>query len=182
MTMGWLVSTLLFLSGLGTPQDAPGLDPGLTSCTFSVRENVAAPTLVGPEDITSRVRVLTQPDSPVAFSRLDFNDAELVVAGEYYTFSKGYAIELVNLSDKTVRDTIVMVHVMTANGGSGGRVGRRMTIAPGRSARILRVSGHAQGTAPRDEVTLLVGIQSVEFDDCVYKPAMALPTKVYLGR
>jgi hypothetical protein len=178
MSMGWLVSTLLFLGGLGTPQDAPAL----SSCTFSVRENVTAPTLAGPEEITSRIRVLTQPDSPVAVSRLDFSDAELVVAGEYFTFGKGYTIELINLSDKIVRDTIVMVHVMTADGGAGGGVGRRMTIAPGRRARISRVSGHAQGTAPRDEVTLLVGIQSVEFDDCVYKPAMALPTKVFLGR
>lgn len=179
MTMGWLVSTLLFLGGLGTPQDAPAL----SSCTFSVGENVTAPTLVGPEEITSRIRVLTQPDSPVAVSRLDFSDAELVVAGEYFTFSKEYAIELVNLSDQPVRDTIVMVHVMTKDGGAGGGVGRRMTIAPGRRARISRVSsGLAQGTAPRDEVTLLVGIQSVEFDDCVYKPAMALPTKVFLGR
>jgi hypothetical protein len=176
--MGWFVSMVMLLGGFGLTQGPAEL----SSCTFSVREPAAAPRILGPEEITSRVRVLSQPDSPVAISLLDFGDSAFDVGGEYFTFRERYAIELVNNSDRVVRDTIVMVHVITADGNAGGGVGRRTAIAPGKHARIPRVLGEARGSAPRDEAVLLVGIQSVELDDCVYKPAMALPARSKIAR
>jgi hypothetical protein len=62
---------------------------------FAVRAQPPTAVIKGPETITSRVRFVAQPDSPVAITRVDFSDANLMVAGEWFVFDKGYEVEVI---------------------------------------------------------------------------------------
>jgi hypothetical protein len=151
--------------------------PAAATCGFTTR--IAPPTLVitGPEEITSRVRLVTQPDSPVALSRVDFSEAILNVTDGSFTFEKGYAVEVINLSDRTVTDVRLRSFVRSRNGGAGGGPTVKGPLGPGQSGAHRVSQGRSQGTSPlpSDEVRVLLSVESVEFSDCVYRPSQVLP-------
>ena len=144
-------------------------------CRFALRAQPPTAVIEGPEAITSRVRFVAQPDSPVAITRVDFGGANLMVAGEWFVFDKGYAVELINLTDEPLSNIQVRVHIRSRHGGAGGGPVLKGPLAPGQSASLRMSGGRAQGTAPMADVRVLVGVESVDFADCVYKPSQVLP-------
>jgi hypothetical protein len=105
-----------------------------------------------PRDDYLRVRFVTQPDSPVAITRVDFGDANLMVAGEWFVFDKGYAVELINLSDRALSNIQVRVHIRSRHSGAGGGPVLKGPLAPGQRASLRMSGGRAQGTAPMADV------------------------------
>ena len=55
----------------------------------SLRPNREAPRLTGPEEITSRVRFVQQPDSPVSVTAIDFSKAVLMASAGSFDW-QGY--------------------------------------------------------------------------------------------
>jgi hypothetical protein len=58
-------------------------------CQFTTTAPSGAPTIVGPNDVTSRLHVIDQPDSPVEIISADFTGTQLVV--EEGTITRDYS-------------------------------------------------------------------------------------------
>jgi hypothetical protein len=152
--------------------------PAAAACGFALATTAPAPIVVGPGDVTSKVRFISQPDSPVAVSKLELDPSTLTIGGGTFMLTKNYMVEVVNRSDRPVSNVQLVVTVRTKHGGAGGGPMVKGSLNPGERRLVsLRSSGRgrASGTAPDDEAWLLVGVDSVEVGECTYRPSQALP-------
>jgi hypothetical protein len=144
-------------------------------CVFRILEAAPPPVITGPEEITSLVRFVAQPDSPVVVSRVDFSNADLTVGGESFAFNSDFTVELFNVSNRVLRNIDVRLHIRSRHGAAGGGPTLAGPLSPGQR-ELLRVSRQqAQGTAPMNEVRVMISVDSVEWADCLYRPSQLLP-------
>jgi hypothetical protein len=147
-------------------------------CQFAILQPRPEPALKGAEAITSRVRFLNQPDSPVAISSVDFHNSELTATATSYAWSSGErTVEIVNVSDQPVSEVRVAIRTTWPNGaGTGGTVRSSGLIPGGERAVIGGGQGRARGTNPDGgQLTVDIFIESLSVGDCAYKPSLAIP-------
>jgi hypothetical protein len=131
---------------------------------------------LGPEEITSRVRFVAQPDSPVGVTRLDLREATLTRGSGSHVFEKRYSAEVVNLSDRAVSNIQLRVQIRSGDGAAGGGPVVKGPLMPGEKSSVTTTGGrsHVTSSSSSDDVWLLVAVESVAFSDCVYKPSQSL--------
>ena len=149
-------------------------DLGGNACKFNLSASQSRPRVVGPTDIVDRVVFLTQKDSPVEILVADFTGATLDVADAQFEFRDGHKFKIKNRSDRTVYRVDVMGYVVEQTGGIGAGAVWEGELPPGGTAVLRVAGGHGGGGAPDDEVKVLVGIESVSFDDCTYWPSRSI--------
>jgi len=149
--------------------------PGAICQVPLIRPNSGAPSVTGPEDVTSRVRILRQPDSPISVTAIDFSAATLTTSPGYFDWQGPYTIEMVNVSDRPLRNIRATVYVRSGNlSGVGSGVLVDQVLAPGARLQLVgKGSGH--GTFHGGDVTVDVVVDSVRWDGCEYRPSQAIP-------
>ena len=167
-----LLSILIATASIQSPGSFRDL--GGNACKFNLSSSQSQPQVVGPADIVERIVFLTQKDSPVEILAADFTDATLDVADAYFEFRDGHKFKIRNRSDRTVYRVDVMGYVVDQTGGIGAGAVLEGELPPGGTA-ILRVAGgHGGGGTDDGQVKVLVGIESVSFDDCTYWPSRSI--------
>ena len=146
------------------------------SCGLSVTTPPpSAATTVGPEEVTSRLHLVSQPDSPVQIVATDFTGMQLLISGNSYTFQQNAVLEVSNRSNQVIEriDVRVMVGpcLRGAPGGGPFWMGR---LLPGETTRI-RVSGGAGSGSGTGTVRVWAWVDRVDVNACVYKPAQIIP-------
>ena len=63
---------------------APSVEAQVPGCGFALASATMPVTPAGPEEVTSRVRIIAQPDSPVAVTKVDFTGSKLNVAPGFF--------------------------------------------------------------------------------------------------
>lgn len=152
-------------------------DLGGNACKFKVSASQSQPKVVGPTDIVERVVFLTQNDSPVEVLVADFTGATLDVGDGYFEFRDDHKFKIRNRSDRTVHQVDVMGYVADQTGGIGAGAVWEGELPPGGTAVLHVGGGHGGGGASDDEVRVFVGIESVSFDDCTYRPSRSISLK-----
>jgi hypothetical protein len=115
----------------------PDVDPG---CRFSVTRESTASQILGAESIGVPIRILQQPDSPVAIIGADLRQMTVTVGSsgfeQHGTGTSTSTIEIRNISDRLLTRLGVAVQTRTNEGGRGRkychventhRTGRRCT-------------------------------------------------------
>jgi hypothetical protein len=154
------------------------VDPG---CQFSLSADSIAPQILAAESIGVHVRLLAQPDSPVAVIGADLRHLTVTVGGSgFESHGTGPStIEIRNISDRLLTRVDVAVRIRTNEGFVGNVVTTRLPIEPGGTARLeLPRGGSGSGTALNDVAELLVFVDSVETSGCRYKPSQAWPIPI----
>jgi hypothetical protein len=171
------VSVVVMALASGPAADSTSVSPHEDRWRFSLKQGGPSPTVVGADDITSRVRFVAQPDAPVVVTRLDLTDSVFVAGGGSYTWEPRYSVEIMNVSDQTVGKVDVMVRTFCDGSGAGAGTTVTGPIQPSQRASSKAALGRAQGTQPSctTDVQLLVLVDAVEFSDCLYKPSQTLP-------
>jgi hypothetical protein len=149
-----------------------------SACQFAILQARPEPAMKGAEEIISRVRFLSQPDSPVAVSSIDFHDSELTASDTTYAWSAGErTVEIVNVSNQSVSDVRVAISSRWPSGsGTGGAVISSRSLRPGERAAFPGRQGRAHSVEPTGgKLTVDIFIESVTIGDCVYKPSLAIP-------
>ena len=149
--------------------------PHAVACGFTLQTTAPTPTVIGPEEITSRVRFVAQPDSPVVVTRLDFGNTIFILGGELFRFQPDYAVEVFNRGGQLIRNIQVQIQIRSRDGSAGSSHTLAGPFNPGQSGSIRVSRGRAQGTAAADDVRVFVSVESVESDDCLFRPSQALP-------
>jgi hypothetical protein len=144
-----------------------------SSCQFSVSGGQDSPTIVGPKEIVDRIIFLKQPDSPLQIVSADFSDATLVVDGERSYFEYRHTIEVRNRSNRVVLGFRVAVQLHSRTGASGGDAVWKGKLQPGGVVEVddHPGKGYSEGRAPGGDVVILLWVESVRFNDCVYSPS-----------
>jgi hypothetical protein len=146
------------------------------TCQFAI---VGAPpeslTASGPEEILSRLQLISQRDSPVAITRADFTGTTFNVGVGFASMQKAYAIEVANISDTPITELRVAVRVRTGGGEFGGGPIFKGALLPGKTTLLEVRGGRGQVTDPAgQEVQVRLWVESVTLGGCVYRPAVAL--------
>jgi len=166
LTFSVLVSAL----SLTRPQQ-----PGSESCGFTVQGEPTHPIVTGPEDILPLVYVVEQPDSPIEVVSVDLSGMWVSVANEHHTERDCATYKVRNRSDRPVRAFYVELNVAAWTGAAGSGASSTSPLAPGQIVEIKSCGGSGGGGAPGNHVRLLVSVQSVDFEDCFYRPSMRIP-------
>jgi hypothetical protein len=148
----------------------------VSGCGFVLAASAIPVTPAGPEEVTSRVRIIAQPDSPVAVTKVDFTGSKLDVVPGFFQWQPTYTLEVINRSNKPISNLLasVYVHSSTLSGvGDGGRWDQM--LAPGARAELKVRGGRGHGGFRGEDVSVDVLIESVTFDGCTYRPSQALP-------
>jgi len=167
-----------FFAGVAATAEAQ-----LADCGFTVQPHNVSVTPTGPADLTSRARIVPQPDSPIVITRVDFTGSTLDVSPGYFRWQPAYSLELLNVSDRPIStaQTFVYVRSSTLSGvGNGWKLER--TLAPGARAEIKATGGAGRGGFKGDDVFVDIVIESVTFEGCVYRPSQALRTTAASSR
>jgi hypothetical protein len=183
----------------------PAPQQSLPPCRFSISsaERVTA-MVVGRDNLTRRVRLFEQPDSPVEIVAIEHQNTPLRDSGGSFAAPDGeWVVKIRNRSDRAVESANVVVHFGTwspergqyetyASVGSsfilppppppGSTITSNTTtgLLPGGTTDIQRVP-HAKGGTRRTtgssdaEVYVLFEVEEVRFTDCIYKPATSWP-------
>jgi hypothetical protein len=143
-----------------------------TPCTFNVPASRPAPEIVGPSDLTQRVRVMTQPDSPIAIVRLDVTEVNLATGPGWFEKSGSYTIDIRNISTEMLTDASVILHFRIGEGGAGSGRHARRPIRPGEQLRLDGKMGAGRGTGHSDrEATITAVVDWVTTAGCKFKPS-----------
>ena len=172
--MATLVAGLLFF-GVAM-QSAGALNSQTASCAFSIVHRAPEQVSVaGPAEVLSRLRIMRQPDSPVLVAGMDFTASELEVVDGSYTSQLRGRIELMNLSDREVRDVQLRVYVRAINGSVG--VGPRpiVSIAPGAHGVIENLVHKGHGSGHIGDIFVDVVVESMTIGDCLHRPSQTQP-------
>jgi hypothetical protein len=152
------------------------LTPPSDPCrVLSVPPNREAPRLTGPEEITSRVRFLRQPDSPVSVTAIDFSKTKLMASTGSFDWTGSYALEIENVSDRPLRNMRAMVFVRDSHlSGVGSGVHFDEVLLPGARVRLLG-NARGQGSGGVGDLTIDVLIESLRWEGCEYRPSQSIP-------
>ncbi len=172
---------------VGAAYSATAQDQPISPCRFTVSGGAAAkPKITGPDEITSRAIVVDQPGSPVEIVAADLTDTDLRVSGGSYSMRTAWQVTVRNRSDQPVLGVavaVVLTTVRTRDGsnsmslqGSGNRMEWKGALMPGGTATVVTRGGGGGGTATdATDMKLLLSVDRVEFADCTYQPAKAVP-------
>ncbi|HEY2820119.1 MAG TPA: hypothetical protein VGJ06_03675 [Candidatus Acidoferrum sp.] len=161
---------------------APAFSPQQKSenkCDFGLSGTHVQPNITGPTEILPIIHVVDQPDSPVEIVSADFKGSFVSVSNEQFTEELNCSIKLRNRSDRVVRsfDTItgvvsgeIGIPTMSGFGAVSGLPNGR-SLTPGAELEIKGCGGGGNGSAPGNRVRLIVGIEAVSFDGCIYIPS-----------
>jgi hypothetical protein len=169
------LAVVVIVATVSTAAAGQAGQPGF--CQFSVVLSPPFRDRIGPEAQWSRVRLVSQPDSPIAVTRLWFPMFLLPVPRSPVSPSvqMPYTLSVMNVSDKFVRSVQLYVQLRTPDGliAVGPKITRALGV--GESAYIRRQDalGNSLARAEPDEVYVLVAVESVEFGECVYRPSQA---------
>ena len=170
------LSVLFLVSGNAPSVQAP---QAADSCRFTLSDELAKPTIFGPEDITALVHVVDHPDSPVEILAIDFKDSWLSVAHERETEQLRCTMKIRNRSDQQVKALSLYVIVASHSGGPGTGFelspGPGRSLAPGQEADIVACGGGGSGGASGNHVRILAYVSRVDWDGCFYVPSKRLP-------
>ncbi len=144
-------------------------------CRFSVVISPPSPTRWGPEEQWSRVRLVSQPDSPIAVTNLSFPVLWLPHPRPLVSprVEAPYSMGVMNVSDKFVRSVQLYVQIRTpaALVAVGPKITRALGVGQSAWVRRQDALGNSLATADFDGVRILVAVESVEFDECIYRPS-----------
>ncbi len=163
---------------------AAAQQPLPSPCRFSVSGTVASPKITGPEEVTSRLIVAPQPDSPIEFLEADFTGTELQVSGGNYSVRDTWSVTTRNRSDLPIAAFSVWVHVSGGAviddgnwrnwGGTGSGADWKGVLMPDETAVLQARSGPGHGTsANATGVRVLLWVDRVDLKDCVCAPSLA---------
>jgi hypothetical protein len=78
--------------------------PQIASCAFVLAHAAAGTAVIGPDEVLSRLHIMTQPDSPIEIPRADFTGTQLVVTGNNYTIQQNSSptLDVRNRSDQSI--------------------------------------------------------------------------------
>jgi hypothetical protein len=144
-------------------------------CQFSIVHRAPSAQVSGAEDLIGRVRLVAQPDSPVAITALDFSETNLVVGTGAYEHTGSHSVEVLNISDHVVSDVHIMIGVRHPRGGTGGGILFPERIAPGDRAhrRVRQGRAHGTGDYAAEDVVLEAFVQKVTVGGCRYQPSVS---------
>lgn len=153
----------------------------ITACIASAQNPLGGTqvALAGPEEITSRVYVMDQPDSPIEVIALDFTESWLSVSESRYSRGGRCKVTVRNRGDKPVHGASIALHYRHATGG-GGTAGsfraNEAPLLPGQQRDLQGCGGGGSGgKAPTDSLRLFVLVEWVDLDDYDYKPSVRIP-------
>jgi len=152
------------------------------ACGFSLTPPQDATSIAGPEDVTSRLHIVSQPTSPIEIIAADFTGAQFVASQDAresrYTFHQSVVIDVRNRSDRTIEHIEARLTAGTCqNAGRTGAPAWTGRLSPGETVRIRMGQGSSSGTTGvgRGSVRIWLSIDRVDFDDCIYRPAQIVP-------
>jgi len=154
-----------------------------SGCDFTLSGVRVAPNITGPEEVVALAHVVDQPDSPIKIVAVDFKDSLVSVSNERFTERLDCTLRVRNQSDRAVRS------FETISGLAGGDVGipalsgygaspdmpAGRSLMPGEELELKGCGGRGDGGAPNNHVRLLVAIENVSLDGCVYMPSRRFP-------
>jgi hypothetical protein len=171
------ITFLLAMAGLfGALQSSAMRPDNSVGCQFAIRPETRAPEIRGAGETTARTVVMNQPGSPVAVLAVDLTGMNLFVGSRYFERSGRYSVTIKNISDRVLNRVDVMVHIWAYDGGIGDGAAWPKPLEPGATAVINVQSGRGSGTAPADDVQVVVVVNSAEMAGCRYKPSQQWPT------
>ena len=137
------------------------------------------PSVSGPEEVVALAYVVDQPDSPIKIVSADFKNSFVSVANERFTEQLDCTLRVRNQSDRAVRSFSTITGVTQGDGrpfaGSGFGVTSDLplgrSLMPGAELEVKGCGGRGDGGAPNNRVRLLVAIESVSLDGCLYVPS-----------
>jgi hypothetical protein len=142
-------------------------------CAFSVLFPSRAPSRR--TDQPARLRLVSQPDSPVAVTEVLFPFFMFPLRPPSLPAEMPYSLHVMNVSDRLVRSVQLYMQMRSPAGMVAG--GPAITRALGPGERVMVRSDAAQLrrllAATSDDVMILVAVESVEFADCIYRPSQA---------
>jgi hypothetical protein len=140
---GLILAAILFLSTHGYQTEPQQTD---LRCEFNVVQQVGPPLIAGPLDLVSRVRVLSQPGSPVAILMVDVTGTQITVEKDRSKYDSAFLAEVQNVSDRPLSNILVQMNVEIGNSGGGDGGGSGTELLPGQTVRITsRGAGSSQG-------------------------------------
>lgn len=161
---------------------APAFSPQQISenkCDFNLPGTHVQPNITGPAEILGIIHVVDQPDSPVEIVSADFKGSFVSVSNEQFTEELNCSIKLWNRSDRVVRSFDTIAGLASGGIGIAALTGFAATpnlpdgrsLMPGAELEIKGCGGRGNGGAPNNRVRLIVGIEAVSFDGCIYVPS-----------
>ena len=147
---------------------------GQEQCRFSVGAERPQATSRGPDEMVRVIKVVDQPDSPLAITTLDLSGLALRASLSQYTLEGTINVELMNISDTPVSRVELSRAAGWRDGFSSARYSFGGVLAPG-ERRVYTLSGRSRGgTGFPGELTVVVGIEAAWIDDCRHEPAVTV--------
>ena len=174
-------ASVLFCLAVGLsfvrPQQTSASDP----CKFSVHGDQTPATVTGPEDLVPLVYVVAQPDSPLEILSVDLTGMSVWTTNDGLSHKDCARYTVRNRSDKPLSRGWVQLEI-SAGGGSGGVVSG--PLMPGQTAEIkyCGVYGTSWGGQPIEHFRLIISVESVGLDGCIYQPSLRVPRTLPLPR
>lgn len=160
---------------LGTPAAPAGGGQAPAPCRFEARAPRSPALVVGPPELVARTFVVDQPGSPVAVLAVDLEGTTVSTAGGRLEHQTTHTIDIQNVSDRMLAGVRVSVQIRSDRGGSGGGAITRAPLEPGGTAQVTGRGGGSGSGSENGDFVILVLVESVQFDDCVYTPARVMP-------
>ncbi len=169
---------LLSLAALLTfsvPQDRATM--ASEPCRFGISWSAPVATISGPDEIVKRVRLLAQPDSPIAITALDLTEIALVVGPGAYEWSGALTLEVMNVSDQPVSEVWTQLWIDHVDGSAGGGQRFGELLLPGQRRRTTAGVGRGRGKGDfrAEDVALRVFVDRASLDGCEYRPSLPIP-------
>ena len=147
-------------------------------CAFTVAGTAELPEVIGPESLVARTRVVLQPDSPIRIQHVDVSKVSLNIRATNAVHSGEVVVRVQNVGDRVVNEAMVSVFYWSGRGGSGQMPSLASPLAPGET-RQLQARGSGITSRLPDEpdsaFEIRIFVESVTFDDCLYKPSQVFP-------
>ena len=124
----------------------------------------------------SRVRFVSQPDSPVVISSVMFPSLLLPRPANFTPGARlPYSLAVTNVSDRFVRSIHLYLQLRTKTGFAAVAPKISQPLRPTQLVSVRREDSLGDSLASVDlaDVHILVAVESVEFDECVFRPSQA---------
>jgi hypothetical protein len=148
------------------------------ACRSTIAPLQGEPTVLASTDLAPRVRIMPQPDSPVAIVRADLRRMTVSGSGPDFSSSGDFSVDVQNVSDRVIASVTVRVAIQRSDlTGVGSRTTLKTPLRPGDIATVKGHAGSSESRAPRDAGDPLVHVlvDAVDVGDCIYEPARVWP-------
>jgi hypothetical protein len=150
-----------------------------SGCDFTLSGVRVAPNITGPEEVVALVNVVDQPDSPIKIVSADLKNSFVSVSNERFTEQLDCTLRVRNQSDRAVHSYSTTTFVTSGDVkpfphsgfGAYSDLPQGRSLMPGAELEIKGCGGRGDGGAPDNRVRLLVAIESVSLDGCLYVPS-----------